>query len=165
MSCVVEWSIWDRPFHRQLTAFTELWTTLLPLQMTQRNILIKEFARKILSKLLPNVALVGVVEGGIGDTSGQLTAENMYTEATGTIMTVVDWVYFAYQVANLVIQKDYETVNKHDTKNCLQSILHSHGNPEMRLKQSEFCSNDTEILFLPCLIPEFQHTRDKYSSA
>lgn len=86
---------------------------------------IKEFARKILTKILSECGFGGTVEGGVAAGGGQLAAENAATQAIGTVMAVVGWVYLAYQVANLVIQlvykceeEEYETVSKRDTKNC-----------------------------------------------
>lgn len=86
---------------------------------------VKEFARKILTKILSECGFGGTIEGGVAAGGGQLAAENAATQAIGTVMAVVGWVYLAYQVANLVIQlvykceeEEYETVSKRDTKNC-----------------------------------------------
>lgn len=86
---------------------------------------VKEFGRKVLTKILAECGFGGTIEGGAAAGGGQLAAENAATQAIGTVMAVVGWVYLAYQVANLVIQllykceeEEYETVSKRDTKNC-----------------------------------------------
>lgn len=85
---------------------------------------VKEYATKLLTKILSECGFGGVASAGTAATGGQ-TAANVAANAVGTVMAVVGWVYLAYQVANLVIQlvykceeEEYETVSKRDSKNC-----------------------------------------------
>lgn len=90
---------------------------------------IDEAITKLFNNIASELGFGGVGSGGasaaVGEAGQAGATEGAATGALGSVIAFVGWVYFAYQVANLIVNLvyacediEYETVAKRDQKNC-----------------------------------------------
>ena len=83
---------------------------------------------ELFNEVAAELGFGGIGTGGAAGGGGEVVAggtQGSATGALGSVISFVGWVYFAYQVANLIVNLiyacediEYETIAKRDQKNC-----------------------------------------------